>query len=211
VTFRFPAVLFCLSVAGCTSLPTLPPPDPSALAAWQSHGNSLRRLDNWQLQGRFALHSGDTHWTGNIYWARHRDSYRIQLSSPLGQGLIVLTSDFTGASLQTATEQQFHDTDAESLFANTLGWDLPLNSLGYWITGQPAPDEPHRYALTPQGYLEELYQNRWHLQYLGYRSDTQPVLPRKLALEGRKIRLKLVVDNWTLLDNAQPVESIILN
>ncbi len=191
----------CLWYAGCTSLPTLPPPDPAAQTAWERHRQALTGLTTWQLQGRFALHSDTTHWTGTLTWHQYPDGYRVQLSSPLGQGLIALHSGPAGAELITATGQNYYDDDAESLFAHTIGWDLPLDSLGMWITGQPAQRGDYRYGLTTQGQLAILYQDRWQARYLSYFDDARPPLPRKLNLEGRDLRLKVVVDTWTVPDN----------
>ncbi len=194
---------WALLVSGCAGLPDLPAPTPAQQTAWLAHRQSLAAIGDWRMQGRFALHSSSEHWTGSLTWESSANGdYRLQLSSPLGQGLVALYSDAAGVTLVTANQQTLSDSDAEALFARALGWHMPLAAMQRWVLGLPAAAGEFRFQLAEQGWLQTLYQDRWRVQFLDYHQDLLPPLPRRLQLVGRELQLKLVVDNWSVLNNA---------
>lgn len=199
---RLLTLLPALLLAGCGGLPELPPPSPQAQAAWEQHNLRLAELDHWQMQGRFSLTAGDENWTGTMTWNQSPGDVRIQLSSPMGQGLIALTETAEGAVLEMADDRTYRGESGEALFRDTVGWDLPLDTLGQWLLGRPDPDRDFRTRLSERGLVTSLYQGPWQAEYPAYHQDLQPPLPRKLQLTRRGVKLKLVVDRWSIRDNA---------
>lgn len=186
-------------VSSCSRLPVLPAPDMASQQAWQQHDIRVAAITGWTARGRFSLQSPDDTWTGTLQWQQQGDSYHIQLSSPLGQGLIRLSGDSHGALLELGNGSQYPGDDAESLFKNTLGWYLPLVSLRHWILGRPQNDEPFSYILTHEGWITKLHQQNWVTLYKEYYREHSPPLPRRLMLAGGDLRIKLVIDQWTAL------------
>lgn len=195
--------LLAISVLGsCTSLPTLPPPDARSLQAWQNHDAQLEKLNQWSIRGRFSLQSAEETWTGMLQWHTQQNKYRVQLSSPLGQGMIRLSGDQHGALLELSNGAQYRDDNAETLFSDRLGWHFPLSSLLHWIIGRPQLQQEYSYTLTPKGNITKLHQQNWVIIYKEYYNDLSPVLPRRLVLTNQNLRIKLVVDRWTDLDDS---------
>ena len=190
-------IVACLVLlGGCSSLPPLPSPAPGSLQAWEQRDRDLAELTTWSIQGRFSLIAESESWTGMLSWQRHGDRYAIQLSSPLGQGMIRLSGASNAAILELGDGRRYQDASAETLFKDRLGWEFPLTSLLHWITGRPQRAEEYSFELTPDGKIIRLHQQRWIVLYQQYYDKLTPELPRKISLSNSDLRIKLVVDRW---------------
>jgi len=188
------AVLVLLSIGmglqGCTGVQTRP------AAVDAAH---LAGLERWRLEGRIAVQTPDDAWQASLAWEHDGRQDRLLVSGPLNQGTvsIVLQDDLILINEGNGNERISRDPDA--LLKEKLGFSIPLQSLRYWVLGVSAPGEAsEEMDLYPDGRLKHLKQAEWSLDYERYRDWDRLVLPQKILIQGRSLKLKLFADEWTV-------------
>lgn len=181
-------LLVVFMLAGCASVP---PPVVSGL-----NRNAPSQFD---LEGRLAVRYQDQSSTAILHWQHRAKIDKLTLSSPLGQTLVALTRDQSGASL-IDSEQKIHraPTTAE-LSERILGWSLPLENLTYWVVGQAAPDQSYQTLQDAEHGLTRLTQSGWIVTYSRWQQLEGVNLPNKILLENRGVEVRLVISDWKLM------------
>ena len=206
-----------LLLAGCATAP------PQALVgnpalAWQGRVAELSPLRTWDVSGRLALRTAHHGGEVSLRWVRSNRRYTIDLSGPLGHGLVQLQQRSSGARLEDAHRHVYHAANAERLLFRTTGWRVPLDGLAYWIRGLPVPGVPHEQNLDGAGLLRQLRQLGWNIKFLAYAHYGRYVLPRDIQLirvasgqpdhatgavrsgaRFRPIEARLVIERWAYL------------
>ncbi len=80
-----------------------------------------------------------------------------------------------------------------------LGWDLPLEGLPYWVRGLAWPGAATKdQSFDDQGRLKQLSQAGWEVSYLDWAPAGVAGLPSKLDLQGQRLRMRLLVEKWSV-------------
>ena len=203
--------LLALLIAACATPPVLPPKENPQLA-WRDRQAQLLPLTSWKLAGRMAVRSAQEGGQVSMRWERNSQGENIDLSGPLGRGLIRLQQDKNGARLQDSNQRVHTAPNAEALLFNTTGWRIPLEGLHYWIRGLPAPDAPTRQELDDQGRLAILWQSGWEIRFLAYTRFGLYDLPSRLTLilpqevlsavpggAHSPVEARLIIERWLQL------------
>ena len=203
--------LLALLTAACTTPPILTPRENPQLA-WQDRQAQLLPLTTWKLAGRVAVRSAQEGGQVSMRWERNPQGQNIDLSGPLGRGLIRLQQDENGARLQDSNQRVHIAPNAEALLFNTTGWRIPLEGLHYWIRGLPAPGAPARQELDDQGRLAILWQSGWEIRFLAYTRFGIHDLPSRLTLilpqeavsattnlVNSPVEARLIIERWLQL------------
>jgi outer membrane lipoprotein LolB len=159
----------------------------------------LAGLARWRLEGRIAVQTPDDAWQASLAWDHEGRQDRLLVSGPLNQGTvsIVLQDDLILINEGNGNERISRDPDA--LMKEKLGFSIPLQSLRYWVLGISAPGEAsEELDVYPDGRLKHLKQAEWSLDYERYRDWDRFVLPQKVLIQGRSLKLKLFADEWTV-------------
>jgi len=207
------AALLLAALSGCAAIPERPPVGDRD-AAWSARTQALGPVDSWEIRGRIALRTADEGWQASLLWLRAKDRHDIDLAGPLGSGHVRLRQDASGAELRDSARQILRDTSAENLLMRATGWQLPVNGLGYWVRGLPAPGAVSAPDLDEWGRLRTLRQLGWQVEFLGYENVDSLELPSKLFIKradpalpgGDKatpgndptLEVRVVIDRWTL-------------
>jgi outer membrane lipoprotein LolB len=117
----------------------------------------------------------------------------------LGSAVARLRQDDSGALLVTSEGREYRAADLRQLAFDVLGWDLPLQQLPFWVRGLPGPGEAER-DVDNQGRPALIRQNGWQVAYLAWTPAGVTGLPSKLDLKGARLRMRLAVENWKVLD-----------
>lgn len=168
-------------------------------AGWRKHKASLETLDDWQIKGRIAVRSEDDGGSASFDWQQQGDQYRIRLRGPFGQGAVVMNGDADGVWLHRADHSPVFALNPERLLEQQTGWRVPVSGLRYWLRGLPVPDEQHRYQLDNKGYLLDIKQRDWQIDfsnYNAYNALNNRVLPTRLKLHHQPLRVKIIIDAW---------------
>ena len=193
------AALMLAALGGCATAP-LP-----AIDNWNDYQSQLAQLQHWQLSGklgvRMAANAANSKRGGSAYlnWEQNPAAYAIRLSGPLGQGTTWIRGDDGGVSLEQAGQAAVRADSPEALVAQTLGWELPIGDLFYWVRGIPAPRAPiAQQAKHPSGSLAQLQQSGWQLDFSRYNAVGPWQLPGKIVAHRDGLRLTLIIKNWQL-------------
>lgn len=205
------AALAALLLAGCAAAP-VSPPDAHQSAQWEARKQRLADLDHWQLSGRIVISNGHEVWQGRIRWDQQGEGYAIEMRGPLGSGQMQLTGTAQEVILRTADNQVFYADSAERLLREHTGISMPVVGLRYWVTGVPEPAHGHdEEFIDAEGRLTELSQDNWRVQLRRYTAVDDLQLPDKLFIEKSDVRVKMVVDRWTLGKAARPAGDDVLD
>lgn len=196
-------VLATLALAGCSSLQVDPLPEgltDQPPADWAEDRARLDRFQHWELTGKLAVRQPENSGTAVInYWKQDRAAYEMELSSSfLGMGRTTLEGVPGFIELTLPDGEKYRSGDPESLVHAATGWQLPINSLTWWIRGLPDPDGDFRLLFDDSDQLAVIRQQGWEIRYDRWQAfiDDYPPLPARItAVKGDK-RVRLVVTRW---------------
>lgn len=201
---RILIALFLLLVAGCAQTPKKPIASPPAQNAsqieqsWQRHQQQLTRIDHWHATGRLAVSQGQKGNNASFVWEQKGDSYQITLFGPFGAGAVTILGSPHYVEIQERNGKTTRAQSPELLLQKIAGWQVPLTGLRYWLRGLPAPStgSTPAHQLDNRGFLSHLEQQGWHVDYENYLVDNVPPLPRKLQLQNKDLKIKMIVTSW---------------
>ncbi|AQQ33502.1 lipoprotein insertase outer membrane protein LolB [Burkholderia cenocepacia] len=182
-----------LALAGCASTP------PSANAPT---GAVLQTAATHAYHGRFAVRYDDRlgnpqNVYGNFDWQEHGDDVSLELRSPLGQTLAVVKSTPRAASLELPNRPTQYAPDVGDLMQKTLGFELPLAGLRYWLLPTAAPATAAETVRDPADgtRIKQLRQDGWTIDYLAYADAPATGVKRvNLVRATPPLDIKLVLD-----------------
>ena len=182
-------------LAGCSVAPTRGPSTSNAATA-------LSTQTSRAYHGRFAVRYTDQNGQprnayGNFDWQEQGDTVTLQLLSPFGQTLAIVTSSPSAATLELPNRQPLTADNVGTLMQTALGFALPVEGLRYWLKPSPAPTSHAETIADPQiqTRLKEIDQDGWTIQYRAY-ADAPDVGVKRVDLTRREppLDIKLVLD-----------------
>lgn len=178
-----------LWLSGCAGLP------PSERAEWEQHRAQLAALTDWTASGKLAVRSGEQSATANLNWLQLGRHSHLELSGPLGFQATRIHSDGEQLHVTRGDEQTRFDLSRPGALRAYTGWDLPVQSLSWWLRGLPAP---HSRAGTDieGGLLRTLRQDGWTIHYSNYQHTGAFALPGRLELERGDTGARLIIRRW---------------
>jgi outer membrane lipoprotein LolB len=187
-----------LCLAACGSLPSHTPGGPPDETAWQSRLPALTALTDWELSGRVGIINGKDSGSGSLDWKQQGTRLSFDFRGPLGAGAVHIEGDADALWVRTSRGEDFLSTDPEHDFATRLRMPLPLLSMRYWMLGMPDPGAPYEKRVDSLGEITHLEQRGWQVDYSQYAEVQGYALPARLSLEQGGVRIKVVMDAWTL-------------
>ncbi|WP_233804176.1 lipoprotein insertase outer membrane protein LolB [Paraburkholderia sp. HP33-1] len=184
-----------VALAGCASVK---PRGPSTSNA----ATEVTAQTSRSYQGRFAVQYNDQNGQqrnayGNFSWQETGDTVTLQLRSPLGQTLAIVTSSPASATLELPNRQPLTADNVSTLMQNALGFALPVEGLRYWLQPSPAPTSRAETEKDPEqpSRLKQITQDGWTIDYLAY-ADAPATGVKRLNLSRSEppLDIKLVLD-----------------
>lgn len=205
------ALTLTLVLAACATAPMAPLPDgltDQPPADWSQRQSELMQFQYWQLKGKLAVHQPSDSGTAVINrWSQTGDRYQLSLSSSfLGLGHTELGGVPDYIELTLPSGETYRSADPPALISAATGWELPIDSLVWWIRGLPQPGSDYRLLFDADGQLAAIRQHGWEIRYNRWQQfvkDT-PALPALITARKDKKRVKLAVTSWQPLGNGQP-------
>ena len=146
------------------------------------------------MDGRIALTGAEDSWTADLAWAHQRDDEQIKLSGPLGQGAVRIHLAGNVVTVAQGDGKVESSDDPEGFINQQLGMFVPVTSLRYWVLGLPEPDLD--FEETDKGFR----QSGWTIVFQAMQRVGQLLLPRKMSVANDRVKLKLIINQWTLHD-----------
>jgi outer membrane lipoprotein LolB len=186
----------CLSA--CSSLAPVRKTEPELQRLWAARQVDLAMLRAWDIAGRLGIQTAHEGWHIGFRWQQATDLYHIVLSNPLGQTSGELQGNPQGVTLLLGDGRSVSANDPEQLLAQQFGWRVPIKGLYFWVRGLPAPGVAEAHALDEEGRLQWLEQSGWRISYRRYGNFFGKTLPTKIFLDNDDLKVRLVIDEWTL-------------
>ncbi len=183
-----------LIAAGCATVSPPPPVD------WNAVAVERQGWDRWGLSGRTAVTAGRQGWNASLDWQQGGAESELRLHGPFGLGALRVNIDGEAVQIHTAKGEVLAGEDARLMLEHTLGVDLPLEHMRYWLLAVPAPKLPAFSQLDAQGRLAQLDQRGWRVTYQEYGYSSAHWLPGRVTAERDGVKIKVVVDRWRLDD-----------
>lgn len=183
--------LAVLVLAGCrTPAPVEPIP------AVDRNAENVALLADWSLRGKLGLANQDRAWSGSLKWQQRGDDYAIELSGPLGAGLIRIDGNPGHARVSRGDEIRMADSP-DVLAEALLGHPFPVSSLVDWILGQPSTNAGAEVIERDvHGYPVKFRQQQWLVRIDEYALHAGVRLPVRLVAESSAGRITLFVSSW---------------
>ena len=198
------ALPLLLLLTACVS--AVRPPSVSAvvLAPLAERRAALQAVQSFQLEGRLAAAVAGEGFNANLGWTQRGDRTELDLRAPLGFGAARVVRDNKQLTLEASRGEHFSGPLASEQLTQRLGFEPPLGSLRWWVLGVPDPTVAlFTQQLSADGQtLLSIDQLGWHIDYSEYGRYGSTLataqLPRRLTLTRDQVRLRLVVDRWTV-------------
>jgi len=197
--FRLRRALLCLAIplslsgalAGCASV--------NATRAFDTGGAATSQFYSGRFAANYERYGRPEGVQGTFHWEERGGNVRLDLVSPLGQTLAVVTSTPSGATLDLPNQPPRNAPEVDSLMENALGFALPVAGLRDWLHGKPAPGTPANATRDAQGRLATLAQNGWSVRYVDWQQPAdQSTQPRRIDLDragdASPMSVRLVID-----------------
>lgn len=190
-------ILFMLTL-GLVSCSHIAPQAPPSQLSWQDREIILKRIQNWQVNGKIGVQTAQDSGSATVDWIQNQQRYTVSLLGPLGAGGMTLTGSPTQVTLEMSDGKKYTANDAESLLAKRWGFHLPISYLNYWIRGLPVPSIPANSHYDDSHRLSLLTQQGWQVQFLSYTHQNNVDLPSKLYITSALLKAKIIIYSWNL-------------
>jgi outer membrane lipoprotein LolB len=169
---------------------------------WNQQVVKQSALTAWYVQGRLGVQTAKQAGSFDVFWNQQNDRYQIRLIAPMGQGAFLVDGDAHSVRLQAANGEISTAPSAEQLFKDSLGVDLPLESLQRWLRGVPAAGDS-QLQWDKQGNLYLLKHGSWRVEMTHYRKLDGLKLPQAFYLsraDQPDLTVRLLLRHWQLKD-----------
>ncbi len=157
--------------------------------------STSNKFTSWEISGAISARAKNKGWSASLNWLQQGSSrYQMRLFGPLGSGTVIINKNGHQIIYRDGPKT-ISSTNAEELLHLQTGIRLPVHNLYYWVRGLPAPGGI-QLAKYEQGRLSLLKQGNYYIQYLGYTTVGNAVLPTNIRLQGNGVLIKLVIKRW---------------
>ena len=191
------------AVAGCTRIQLDPLPEgmtDQPPENWAERTRQVTDFDRWILSGKMAVRQPSDSGTAVINrWQQYGNEYELSLSSSfLGMGTTRIEGSPGFIELTLSNGDVYQSGNPEQLISQATGWQLPVQSLVWWMRGLPAPEGRHRLLFDQKNRLAILEQDGWEIRYDRWRTfvDDLPELPARITAIKDDKRVRVVIASW---------------
>ena len=153
--------------------------------------------DTFEVSGRLSARHGSDALAANFQWHHAGERDELELASPLGQTIALLSGDASSARLQAANGRVLTAASWSRLTQEGLGWPLPVDGLAFWIQGAARPGADFTVEADADGLASVLRQDGWTIVYQAYvRTEDGVSRPARLTANYPEVDFRLAVDRW---------------
>jgi outer membrane lipoprotein LolB len=154
-------------------------------------------LAAFDVTGHMSVRHGSAGLAASFRWSHVNERDELQLASPLGQTVALLSGDASQVRLQAADGRVSTADGWGALTEQGLGWPLPVQGLSFWIQGIPRPGAPSSVEAGDDGRAAVLRQDGWTIVYLAYAQAADAAWrPSRLTLSYPDVELRIAIDRW---------------
>jgi outer membrane lipoprotein LolB len=150
---------------------------------------SALEIKQWKLRGRLLIRSNEV-LNVNINWQHNGLKDELSLFGVLGLGKKKISIDGENISLDNGDGNKLNSSDIDGFIAQQLGFVVPLTALRQWVLGRPIKYKP---VIKNKNGFEQL---GWQISSSRFKSTEIGVMPHKLKISKKQIKLILIIDRW---------------
>jgi len=157
----------------------------------------LSPINEWQITAKLGIRSSEDSGSVTVKWSQLDDDYTIRVSGPLGQGNGIITGNSSFIRIERPNKEAIISMQPDHLIASTLGWQLPITLLPYWVQGHPNPTLPiTKTTVDTQGVLTEIKQAGWQLLFFRHGVIEGKQVPLKIIASKDDVKLTFIIRSW---------------
>jgi len=172
------------------------PPVPSVT---NSDRDGLYALAAWSLDGRIGIRSRHDSLQASLLWQHQGEMEKLRIAGPFGQGAVSIEYSEKFIRILHADGNIEESNRPEDLLNSLLGVSLPVSAMRYWVLGISYPFAQAVEEFDEGGKLKTLKQLGWEINYKRFSLVENWVLPQKLEANNGNNRVKLFVDEWSIV------------
>jgi outer membrane lipoprotein LolB len=151
----------------------------------------------FDVAGRMSVRHGSAALSASFRWTHANERDELELASPLGQTVALLSGDASQVRLQSADGRVSTADGWGALTEQGLGWPLPVQGLAFWIQGSQRPGAPFSVEAGDDGRVALLRQDGWTILYQAYAEAADATWrPSRLTLTYPDVELRIAIDRW---------------
>jgi outer membrane lipoprotein LolB len=192
------ATVALLAACATTRPPVRQPGDALTLGLQEQRERALGDVSHWTLQGKLSVSNGQDSGSGTLTWHQDGDRYDFTIRGPVTGRSFRLSGGPDGALLEGLDGGPRRGTDAESLMASAVGWQIPMTELKRWVLGLRADGGAAQLSFGADQLPSRLVQDGWTVDYRQWDAARQPPMPVKVFAEKPPYKVRLAIEQWTL-------------
>ena len=196
----FPLLLAVVLLPACSTTGPAKVEEKERGRLYQAKSDQLAVFSAWALEGRLAISNEAEGGSGQFRWETNDQSIQMDFHGALGRGAWKLKADRQGAELSLADGTIHHADTIDQLVRQQLEWEIPVESLAWWVRGLATPRRVQRRDIDGEGNVSKLLQDDWTIEYSKYRAYEGINLPVKLTAYRGKWKVKLAIRSWNLTE-----------
>lgn len=170
---------------------------PTALERPAGQAAPLVARESFEAAGRLSARHSTESLAANFQWRHTGEHDELELNTPLGQTIALLTGNGTSVRLQAADGRVLTAANWSALTEQGLGWPLPVEGLKYWLQGSARAGAPFTSEPGEDGRPSVLRQDGWTIVYQAYAEAPAGVWrPSRLTASYPEVELRLAIDRW---------------
>jgi outer membrane lipoprotein LolB len=158
--------------------------------------NQLRANQHWQVKGRVAVQTKDENLSATLEWEKSARNFDFHIYGLFGATYTHLIQNGDKATLKLPEDQVFHHKDAQALMDRQLGWNFPIDALGYWIKGLASGKKGEKVTRDINGQLQAIDFRGWHVSFSRYQEFSGYHMPKIIKAKHPQMTLKIAVKKW---------------
>jgi len=192
-------VIALLALGGCASWQPATTASAPDFQRWRQRVAVINDMTEWQLNGRISVSGEATEDAqGKLAWQQRDRAFKLNVRGPFGIGATRIAGDGQSVTVKNK-DGEYYAANAEVAIREQIGWQVPIDSLRYWVLGRPAPEGIAKLVINSRGQLASITQHGWSVAYAEYDEATRPVdLPKRLVATRPGVQVRLAIDAWRL-------------
>ena len=200
---KFFTALFATAILGACTSDLERPNDVQYLdksdTTWLQHLQKIEKIRAYHAKGQIGYISPQERFSSRFEWQyQNPRSYRLKLYSLISKSSLLIEMHQNGMTVSDQDGNQQSASNAKLLLQKTIGRDIPLEHLAYWLKGQPAPHSDYQVGQNHflGAFSYSLDGSVWTADYLSYHA--QNAMPENILLKNQNTSqtLKIRVDEW---------------
>ena len=151
-------------------------------------------VKRWRLLGRLSVRSAYESSLTKLEWRHEPLLDDLTLSTSIGGVVAKLGYSVDGIFLVTS-EAQIRRVSEQEL-QSLLGYSPPLAHLKYWVRGLADPNISVTMNERQEMGVLAFQQDGWSVRLERFNKVGEMLLPNKISLSRKNLKIKLVVDEW---------------